>query len=49
MTRRTRILLVVLGVITLAAAAWIVVGIQTGAITSSDHTVEVQLIPPAGS
>jgi len=49
MTRRTRLLFVVLGIVTLAAAIGIVVGLRTGAITSTDDTIDVELIAPAGA
>ena len=46
MTKRTRILLLALGVVTLAAAAWITVNLRNGTISSSDETAEVELIAP---
>ena len=49
MAKWTRIVLLVVGVVTLAAAAWITVNIRNGNITSSDDTVAIELIAPAGS
>ena len=49
MTKRTRILLLILGVVTLAAAIWITVNLQNGNLTSTDSSVDVELIAPAGS
>jgi hypothetical protein len=48
MTKRTRILLLALGLVTLAGAIWITVNIRNGNITSTDDTVDIELIPPAG-
>lgn len=48
MTKRTRILLLILGMVTLAAAAWITVNIQNGSLSSNDEAVAVELIAPAG-
>ena len=48
MTKRTRILLLVLGIVTLAAAVWITVNLRNGNITSSDESVEIELIAPSG-
>jgi len=48
MTKRTRILLLALGIVTLAAAVWITVNLRNGNITSSDESVEIELIAPSG-
>jgi hypothetical protein len=48
MTKRTRILLLALGIVTLAAAVWITVNIRNGRITSGDDSVDVELIAPSG-
>ena len=47
MTKRTRILLVILGVVTLAAAIWIALNLDR--LSYTDETVDVELIAPAGS
>ncbi len=48
MTKRTRILFLILGIVMLAAAVWVTVNIQNGNITSSDETIDIELIAPAG-
>lgn len=48
MTKRTRILLLALGFVTLAAAAWIAAKILNGDITATDDTIDVELIAPSG-
>lgn len=48
MTKRTRILLVILGVVTLAAAAWIAMNLGQE-VTYTDESIDVELVRPAGS
>ena len=48
MTRRTRILLLILGIVTLAAAAWIAMNLGRE-ITYTDGSIDVELVRPAGS
>lgn len=51
MTRRTRILLVVLGFAALAAAIWISINVRFALreVTYTDESVDVDVIAPAGS
>lgn len=49
MTKRTRILLLILGVVTLAAAAWIAMNLDLREISYTDESVDIELVPPAGS
>ena len=48
MTKRTRILLVVLGLATLAAAAWIMTNseFRLREVSYTDDSIDVELIPP---
>ncbi len=47
MTKRTRILLVILGIVTLAAAVWITMNLSK--ISYVDESVDIEVIAPAGS
>lgn len=49
MTKRTRILFLVSGIVTLAAAVWIAANLWGREISFTDETVEIERIAPAGS
>ncbi|WP_439476441.1 hypothetical protein [Brevundimonas sp.] len=49
MTKRTRILLLALGIVTLAAAIWMVTNLSMREISYTDESVDIEIIAPAGS
>jgi hypothetical protein len=49
MTRRTRILLLIMGFVTLAAAVWIAMNLDMREISYTDESVDIELIAPADS
>lgn len=49
MAKRTRILLLILGIVTLAAAAWLALNIDMREISYTDEAVDIELVAPAGS
>ena len=49
MTKRTRILLMVLGIVTLAAVIWIAPNLRVREVSYTDESADIELIPPAGS
>jgi hypothetical protein len=49
MTKRTRIFLLILGIVTLAVAAWIALNIDMREISYTDESVDIELVAPAGS
>jgi hypothetical protein len=49
MTKRTRILLVILGIVALVAVIWIAPQVTVREVNYTDESVDIELIPPAGS
>ena len=49
MTKRTRILFLALGIVTLAAAIWMVMNLPMPEISFTDESADIELIAPAGS
>lgn len=49
MTRRTRILLLILGIVALAAVIWISPQVRIREVTYTDESVDIEVIEPAGS
>ena len=49
MAKRTRILLVVLGIVTLAAVIWITMNFDMREVSYTDESVDIEVIAPAGS
>ena len=49
MTKRTRILFLILGIVTLAAAVWITITCGLREISFTDDAVDIKVIAPAGS
>lgn len=49
MTKRMRTVFLALGAVALAVAIWITVNIRNGNLTSTDDSVDIELLAPAGS
>lgn len=49
MTKRTRILLLILGIIALAAVIWIAPQLKIREVSYTDESVDIELIEPAGT
>jgi len=49
MTKRTRILLLILGLIAVAAVIWIAPQVKIREVTYTDESVDIEVIEPAGA
>ena len=49
MTKRTRILLLILGIIAVAMVIWIAPQLKVREVSYTDESVDIELIEPAGT